>query len=198
MKNSGLLKALLGICLVLSLQACNLPAVTPTPPADSSPAAPQSLPPASAGGACANPLYPVVKGGSWTYSITGAANDTFTHSITDVRADGFTDQDVFTSGATRTGEWKCDQGSLIALSPVAGPAAAIAANNLTWNLQSTQMSGVTLPANVKSGDTWNQDFTVEGLQSIGGQNLAGTAKVAFACTAGSSEAITVAAGAFSA
>ena len=198
MKNAGLFKALLGISLVFSLQACNLPATTPTPSPGSSPAVPQSPPSASGGGACSNPLYPVVKGASWTYSVTGDVSDTFTHSITDVRADGFTDQDVFTSGVTRTGEWKCDHGALIALSPLAGPGAAITANNMTATINTTQMSGLTLPSSVKPGDTWNQDFAVDGLQSIGGQNVATTGKVAVACTAGSSEAVTVAAGPFNA
>jgi hypothetical protein len=198
MNNSGPLKALLGISLVLSLQACNLPKNTPTPAADSSPAAQQSLPAVSGANACSNPLFPVVKGASWTYSITGITADTFTHSITEVRADGFTDQDLFAGGVTRTGEWKCDQGALIALSPLTGPTGAITANNMTATLHTTQMSGVTLPASVKPGDTWNQDFTIEGTQSIGGQNVAATGKVAFACTAASSESVTVAAGPFNA
>jgi hypothetical protein len=198
MKSSGPLKALLGISLVLSLQACNLPGISPTPLADSSAAAPQSLPPASGGSACSNPLYPVVKGASWTYSITGIASDTFTHSITDVRADGFTDQDLFASGVMRTGEWKCDQGALTALSPLTGPASAITANNMAATFNTTEMTGVTLPAGVKPGDTWNQDFNIEGTQSVGGQNVAATGKVGFACTAGLGESVTVTAGPFNA
>jgi hypothetical protein len=198
MKNSGLLKALLGISIVLSLQACNLPSNTATPAAESAPASPPSLPVASGGDGSSNPLYPVVKGASWTYSVTGIATDTFTHSITDIRADGFTDQDLFASGLTRTGEWKCNNGALIALSPLTGPVGAITANNMTATLTTTQMTGVTLPAAVKPGDTWNQDFSVEGTQSVGGQNVAATGKVGFACTAASSESVTVAAGPFNA
>ncbi len=196
MKNSGLFQALLGISLVLALQACNLPSNTPTPAADSS--APASGQPAAVAGACSNSLYPVVAGASWTYSVTGIATDTFTHSITDVRADGFTDQDVFASGVTRSGEWKCDNGALIALSPLTGPSAAITANDMTATFQTKSMSGVTLPASVHSGDTWTQDFDVQGTQSVGGQDVAAQGKVAFECTAGSTESTTVAAGSFDA
>ena len=62
----------------------------------------------------------------------------------------------------RTGEWKCDHGALIALSPLTGPAGAITTNDMTATFQVSDMSGVTLPASVKPGDTWTQDFTVEG------------------------------------
>jgi hypothetical protein len=196
MNNSGLLKALLGVSLVLTMQACNLPSNTPTPTADTSSANAGPAPASSGANACSNDLYPVVNGAAWNYSVSGMATDTFTHSIKDVTADGFTDQDVFASGVTRTGEWKCQNGALIALSPLTGPSGAVTANNLTANFTTTAMSGVTLPANVKSGDTWTQDFNIEGTQSVGGQDVAAKGKVAFECTAGATEPTAVAAGAF--
>lgn len=192
MKNSGLLKALLGISLVLVMQACNLPGNAATPGAS------EAAPAPSGGQACSNPLYPVVTGASWTYAVTGLSNDTYTHSITEVRADGFTDQDTFGSGVTHTGEWKCDNGALIALSPLTGPSSAITANNMTATFKTSNMTGVTLPASVKPGDTWSQDFTIEGTQSINGQDVAAKGTVTFACTAGSNESVTVAAGTFDA
>jgi hypothetical protein len=198
MNNSGLLKALLGVTLVLTMQACNLPSNTPTPTADTSSAGSGAASASSGANACSNNLYPVVNGAAWNYSISGLATDTFTHSIKDVRDDGFTDQDVFASGAARTGEWKCQDGALIALSPLTGPSAAVTADNLTTNFTTTDMSGVTLPANVKSGDTWTQDFNIEGTQSVGGQDVAASGKVAFNCTAGATESAAVAAGAFDA
>jgi len=196
MNNVGLLKALLGVSLVLALQACNLPGNTPTPTADTSSAGSGSA--SSGANACGNNLYPVVNGAAWNYSVSGLATDTFTHSIKDVTADGFTDQDVFASGATRTGEWKCENGALIALSPLTGPSGAVTANNLSANFKTTDMTGVTLPANVKSGDTWTQTFNIEGTQSMGGQDVAAKGKVGFDCTAGATESTTVAAGAFDA
>jgi hypothetical protein len=140
----------------------------------------------------------VVKGASWNYSLAGDVSDTFTHSITDVRADGFTDQDLSTTGGMRTGQWKCDHGALIALSPITGPASAITTNDMTATFQVSDMTGVTLPASVKTGDTWTQEFTIEGTQSVSGQVVAAEGKVAFDCTAGSTEAVTVAAGSFNA
>jgi hypothetical protein len=198
MNNSGLLKAFLGVSLVLALQACNLPSSTPTPTADTSSAGSGPAPASSGGDPCSNNLYPVVNGAAWNYSVSGAATDTFTHSIKDVTADGFTDQDVFASGVTRTGEWKCQDGALIALSPLSGPSGAVTANNLTADFTTTDMSGVTLPANVKSGDTWTQEFNIEGTQSVGGQDVAAKGKVNFNCAAGATESTTVAAGAFDA
>jgi hypothetical protein len=195
MNNFGLLKALLGATLVLTMQACNLPSNSPTPTADTSSG---GSGPASAGGGCSNTLYPVVNGAAWNYSVSGLATDTFTHSIKDVTPDGFTDQDVFASGATRTGEWKCQDGALIALSPLTGPSGAVTANDLTANFTTTSMSGVTLPADVKPGDTWSQQFDIEGTQSVGGQDVAAKGEVDFDCTAGAAESTTVAAGAFDA
>jgi hypothetical protein len=194
MNNTGLRKALVGVSLVLTMQACNLPSNAPTPTTDASSAAP-----APAGGnPCSNTLYPVVKGANWTYSISGAANDTFTHSIVDVGSDSFTDQDVFGSGVSRTGEWKCKNGALIALSPLTGPSGAVTANNLSASFTTTDMSGVTLPANAQSGDTWSQNFDIEGTQSVNGQDVAAKGKVAFDCTAGAMESANVAAGTFNA
>jgi hypothetical protein len=198
MNNSGLLKALLGVSLVLALQACNLPSNTPTPTAETSSAGAGAASVPSGGDPCSNDLYPVVKGATWTYSVSGIATDTFTHSITDVGADGFTDQDVFASGVSRTGEWKCQDGALIALSPLTGPSGAVTANNLSASFTTTDMSGVTLPAAVKSGDTWSQDFGIEGMQSVNGQQVAAKGKVAFDCAAGATESATVAAGTFDA
>jgi hypothetical protein len=198
MNNSGLFKALLGVSVVLAMQSCNLPTNTPTPAADASSADSGSAPASSGVDACTNDLYPVVNGAAWNYSVSGVATDTFTHSIKDVRADGFTDQDVFASGVTRTGEWKCQDGALIALSPLTGPSGAVTANNLTANYTTTDMSGVTLPAHVKAGDTWTQGFNIEGTQSVGGQDVAAKGKVNFNCTAGATESTTVAAGAFNA
>jgi len=193
MKNSGLLKALLGFSLALAMQACNLPSNAPSTTTGATAAAP-----APSGGACTNPLYPVAAGATWTYSVSGLATDTYTHTITAVRPDGFSDQDAFGSGATHTGEWKCDNGALIALSPLSGPSSAITANNMTATFTTSEMTGVTLPASVKAGDTWTQDFTIEGTQSINGQDIAAKGKVTFACTGGPTESVTVAAGTFNA
>jgi hypothetical protein len=148
--------------------------------------------------ACKNPLYPVVVGASWTYKFTGTAPGDFTRSITKVDTDGFLDQDVFTSGITRTGEWKCNAGALIALNPNGGSTAAVQSSTVDSTFKTTAMDGVTLPASINAGDSWTQNFTIEGTETIKGMAVATKNRTAYSCTAGGSESITVAAGTFNA
>jgi hypothetical protein len=150
-------------------------------------------------GACANAYYPAIAGATWTYSLTGAVSDTFTRSVTAVTSDGFTDQDVFGTGTTRTGQWKCDAGSLIGLNPSSGGASAnVQAAGVNANFQTTAMDGISFPANFASGATWSQSFTIEGTQNINGQDILSRNQTANNCTAGASESVTVPAGTFTA
>lgn len=207
MVRKRILGALPVLALMLAILACNFagaaspaaPGSESTPASSQPTAEPASQPaPQLAGGACSNSLYPVIMGATWTYSLSGVTTDTYTRSITAVKSDGFTDQDVFTSGVTRTGDWKCDNGTLIALSPDSSASATVLTSKTTATFHTTDMSGVTLPASIKSGDTWTQNFSIEGTQSIGGQDVAAKSKVAFACTAGGTESVIVAAGTFDA
>ena len=213
------------VMLISASLACNAPSAStgqgtstgatdqgnPTEaPAQANPT--ESLPPApteggapaggggSASGACANPLYPVVMGATWTYSMTGATPGNFTRSIVAVAADGFTDQDVFDAGTTRTGQWKCDSGALTALDPGSGgaPTANVATSAMSADFKTTAMDGVTLPANVTAGTTWSQSFTIEGTQSINGTDVQSKNQSNYNCTAGATESVTVAAGTFDA
>jgi len=148
--------------------------------------------------ACTNPYYPVMDGAQWTYSLSGIATGTFDHSIIAVRPDGFTDQDVFASSVTRTGEWKCEDGALSALDPAESLSSMIQTEDLTASYKTVSGSGVTLPAIITPGTAWTQEFTVEGTQTISGQALPGKGKVTYACTAGDTETVTVPAGMFDA
>jgi len=195
--------------LIIAMLACNVGSPTAEPLATSVPSAesvaspiPSPVPsPASssASGACANSLYPVVAGASWTYTTTGGTVvGDYTRSILTVNADGFTDQDIFTSGITRTGEWKCDSGSLIALQPDGGPSGVVQSDNVTAEFHTTAMSGVTLPGIVNAGDTWTQNFTIEGNESINGKSIPAKNETAYSCTAAGTESVTVPAGTFDA
>jgi len=195
------------IMLVFSVLACNIPSGSlPATPVSSEPteslAPPSTVAPSSSsgGGACDNSLYPVAVGASWTYSTSNAVPGNFTRSITAVNADGFTDQDVFANGVTRTGEWKCDHGALIALQPDGGTSGTVQTNdnNVTASFQTTDMNGVTFPATANAGDTWSQNFTLEGTESINGKDIQVKNVTAFSCTVGSTESVTVPAGTFSA
>lgn len=178
--------------LTFSLVACASPNAAATP----APAVPPTATPTRS--ACANPLYPVVDGATWTYSMSGISTGTFTHSIVAVRPDGFTDQDVFGGGVTRTGEWKCDAGALSALSPAESLSAMIQTAGMSAEYKTTGASGVTLPAIVTPGTSWSQEFTIEGTQNLAGNDVEGKGNVSYSCKAGESEIVTVPAGAFEA
>jgi hypothetical protein len=188
--------------LVLSALACNFSAGAPAadqppPPGDAIPDASSASGPGAPGG-CANPLYPVAVGVTWTYALSGMSSDTFVRTIVAVDADGFTDQDVFSSGVTRTGEWRCDGGALIALTPTGGSNASVQTTGVNATFQTTALEGVTLPAAVNAGDSWTQDLTSEGTQTINGVEAASRNVVSYACTAGGTESVSVPAGTFDA
>lgn len=182
--------------LVLVLSACNLQVGPSQAPATPSPEPSASPTPEKT--ACTNPLYPVVNGAKWTYAVSGISTATFTHSIIAVRPDGFTDEDVFSTGTTRTGDWKCEAGALSALSPAESLSAMIQSEDITASYRTTSAVGVTLPAILTPGTSWTQEFTVEGTQTISGQTLPGKGKATYSCIGGDIETVTVPAGAFDA
>jgi hypothetical protein len=192
------------VLLLVAMLACGLPGLAN--PGSGGETQPALAPPESGGsgsvnsGACDNALYPVIAGASWTYSFTGAAPGDFKRSIVATTADGFTDQDVFDSGVTRTGQWKCEAGALVALEPGGGTGATanVQGSDINANFQTTSMDGVTFPAVVNPGTSWTQDFTIAGTQSINGQEVASKNQTTYTCTAGGSESVTVPAGTFEA
>jgi len=195
-----------GSVLVLSMLACNLgkgPASSGATPAPQDAVNPTAQAPAnnssgSSAGACANPYLPIVSGATWNYKATGIVADTFVRSIVSVEAGGFTDQDVFGKGVTRQGKWTCDNGSLVALDPSSGASASVTAKNVSVDFKTTELSGVTLPAAVKAGDTWTQNTTLEGTETINGKPIPAKNKFTNTCKADGAESVTVAAGTFNA
>ncbi len=187
------------IVIVFSMLACNFgktPAAGGNSPSSSNPSSSSS---GGNAGACANPLYPVVANATWTYSFSNATLGNFTRTITSVSADGFTDQDVFTKGITRSGEWKCQSGALINLSPDNGPTASIQKSNaIQADFKTTAMDGVTLPASIQTGDSWKQSFTLEGTETINGLQIPAKNETTNTCTAAGMESVTVPAGTFNA
>lgn len=147
-----------GGILILSTLACSRGA-NPAPteilsPQEVSTASVPANDPSSASGACANPYLPIVNGATWNYKLTGPIPDTFTRSILSEVESGFTDQDIFGTGATRQGKWNCENGNLIALDPTNGNSASVNSNNVTTDFQTTESSGVTIPATFSAGDAW--------------------------------------------
>lgn len=186
------LLTLIILTLVAALAACTppTPAATPTP-APSPTATPTVT-------ACTNPLLPVVEGAKWVYTLSGTSSGTLTHSITAVRPDGFSDQDVFDTGLTRTGEWKCEDGALTVLSPAESLSAMFKGDGTTGSYKTTSTTGITLPAIVTPGTAWTQDVTFEGTQTISGQELPVKGTATYACTAGDTETVSLPAGALDA
>ena len=68
--------------------------------------------------------------------------------------------------------------------------------HLTADFQTTEVSGVTVPNELVPGATWKQGITVEGTESMNGQNVKATNAVIMDCAAGDIEAISVPAGMF--
>ena len=191
------------VTILLSLLACNLgqsiSSGNPSETGSSDSPAGNPAGDASAGsGACANLLYPVKAGATWTYQFSDSTLGGFTRSINSVSAEGFKDQDVFTKGITRTGEWKCNAGALTALQPDSGPTASVQNASVQADFKTTSMDGVTLPAAVKAGDTWSQNFVLEGIETIHTLQIKARNATALSCTAGGTESVTVKAGTFNA
>jgi hypothetical protein len=209
MKRNKSFTLMAGSALVLSMLACNLgkvpadnPGAVPAQQDSNNQAtqAPANNPPAaSPGGACSNPYLPVVAGAVWNYKMTGAVADNFTRSIVSVDAGSFTDQDIFSQGSiTRQGKWNCDNGNLIALNPSNGASANVSSDKVSADFKTTELSGVTLPASIKPGDTWTQNTTLEGVENINGQQIPAKNKFTNTCKADGVESVTVEAGTFNA
>ncbi len=165
------------------------------PPPNAAPTAAPAVQGAAVG-ACQNRYYPVVQGASWQYRLSGVSNDTFTRAITTVRADGFDDQDTFSAGTTRTGNWSCQDGNLIALTPGGGPTVAAAGEQFTFTVESND--GVTFPADPQPGQTWTQNIVYSGQQTTAGVTVQTRNVAALSCKAGNVEMVTVPAGEFQA
>ena len=203
--------------VALSISACNIGVTAPPTPAEDitpsttqiieSPTTPATETSANeaptatsapAASSCDNPYLPVVEGATWDYKLTGPIPDTYTHTILSVEDNGFTEQDTFGTGVTRQGKWQCDQGNLIALNPSGGNSANVSTEGVSVDFETKELSGVTLPASIKAGDTWSQSLTLEGTQTIGGTAYAASNQFTSDCTAKGIESVTVPAGTFDA
>lgn len=206
MKTKNLSLLISAIALIAAMLACNVGAAptqgaTPPPQAatstsESATALPEITPAAEATGACANPYLPVIAGATWNYKLTAAVPDTFTRSIVSSDETGFVDQDVFGRGVSRQGRWKCENGNLIALDPANGGSASVSSESVTVDFQTTELNGVTLPAKVNPGDTWTQNLTLEGTETINGVQMPARNQLTSTCTAIGTESVTVEAGTF--
>ncbi|MCS7012001.1 MAG: hypothetical protein NZL98_11575 [Anaerolineales bacterium] len=150
-------------------------------------------------GPCDNPLFPVRLGATWEYHIISDIPDTFTRRIVEVSATGFTEQDVFQSGVTRTGQWACSEGNLIMLIPSGGGfASSVSGDNIDAQFITSGFEGITLPVEIRTGDSWTFRLVYEGEIRIGEIRSPGKNEMTLNCQAGQVETITVPAGTFQA
>jgi hypothetical protein len=206
------MRTILSLLLVMVfVTACSLPGnETPTqtiPATEQLQATATELPLTSEGdgtpvageGLCANAYYPVSEGATWSYKSTGssAGDYSYTDTITSVREDGFTLTSQF-EGVTRTQEWACKPEGLVALQ-LGGPSAAtLNTQDMQLNLTVNNVSGVTFPSEITTGDEWQHMLEFEGDLDIAGTPAEATGGAESNFSALSTESVTVPAGTFDA
>lgn len=155
---------------------------------------------AASNGICENALYPAVQNAAWVYTSTGGPNGSFnyTNSITEIRADGFTLTSQFTDH-TRTQEWACQPDGIKALQLGGGSAAGISIQEMTANLNTSNVLGISLPKELTANMQWQYSLALQGTIAMLGDPLSpahGTYSVMMQEIG--SETVTVPAGTFEA
>ncbi len=179
-------KLLASVVLVVALMltACGgpdapEPTASPTPeeaapPESESPVAGDE--PTGAEGACANPYFPVVLDANWSYQISDRefGPSAFTMRISEVFPDRFTITADF-DDLTITQQWECKPEGLVALELGGGAAASLVAGDTQVDLETSNISGVTIPHTISPGDEWTHSMDVVGEVTLG-PGLSGTAE----------------------
>ncbi len=166
---------------ILALTACNLPerqisgVATPTTPSITIPA--PSPTPVSV---CANPYFPSTLGDTWEYSGNNTALGTYTRTdtVSQSSADAFR-VDSTLAGISYSVNYSCSSAGLTASDPVQQYAGAFLSDpNAPLNVKLSSVSGITLPAKITPGDTWQQtaDFSATSPQL----NASGTIAIDYA------------------
>jgi hypothetical protein len=171
---------ILGFIMILVVSACGSPgspesaiATLPAGPAtatagvvEGADASPES--PATDGAeGCTTPYFPAIEGASWTYSSANAefgAYD-FTTTVTEVLENRFTLTSEFPD-LTLTQHWECGPEGLISLELGGGTVARIVTGETQGELQTSNVSGVTVPASIAAGDVWSHSMDVKGEMSL--------------------------------
>jgi hypothetical protein len=156
-----------------------------------------STAPAAAGSPCDNPYYPVKKGATWTYALHTSitTSTTETDTIVSIGPDSFTTKHDTGDGIPWTQAWTCTKDGLVQLLNKGGPLSAfVQGDDGTATVTTKSNTGVTVPREFKTGDTWTQSGEVI---IVGGQ-VSATVKFKYSFTAMGREWVTVPAGTFDA
>ena len=180
-------------------QTATLPTATFETTITQSPAGTESAPLAAEAGLCNNTYFPIVEGATWTYQSTGGpvGGYGFTDTITSVRTDGFTLTSQFDE-LTRTQEWGCTSEGLVALQLGGTSAATLNSQEMQVNLNVSNVSGISFPAVIEPGDTWQHALEFTGNMVVGGQEIDANGSAQSSFTAIGMESVTVPAGTFEA
>ena len=156
----------------------------------------------SAGGGCANAYFPTSSGTTWSYSSRGSVlgDYTFTRTVADVSATGFTMNDLtsLAAGTSSSVKWNCQNGNLAALD--AGAASLnVASTAVKITSTSVTADGYNIPNTFAAGTAWAEKVTVLGTVTSGNRSMDSQIVSALKCTAGAgAESVKVPAGAFDA
>ncbi|MFN8414229.1 MAG: hypothetical protein U0Z26_17745 [Anaerolineales bacterium] len=120
-------------------------------------------------GSCDNVLYPVKQGATWVYTNTGGPSGTisYTDTISEVHSGGFTIHSQF-NGSTRAQEWSCQADGLQAHQFGGEIAANLAAQGITTEFNTTQVSGISILREISSGAQWKYSLQMNGTMSMSG------------------------------
>lgn len=203
-RNLSQLAALAFLTVILS--ACNANPVlgsaisASTQSANPSPVATQASP-TPRSNLCANSLVPVKAGATWTYSSTGVMAEpvTFMTTITNVHPDGFTTATKLDDNNTVDQQWACKPDGIVALLVGSAQAAfGLSSQSVTVSLTTSNVTGVTIPADTHSGMQWNYGMDVSGSVTQGSLSVNLTGTVPTVLRATGTESVTVPAGTFNA
>lgn len=185
------------IIFALILSACNLPErQVSEAPVSIPPTAVVPQPSPTAVSICANPYFPSIPGTTWTYSGSNSATGSYTRTdtVSQLGTNSFT-VDTSVAEIPYSVTYSCSAAGLTASDPVTQYAGALLSGpNAPVSVKLTSNTGLTLPANVKPGDSWQQTADFEA--SSPSLNISG--RFVFDYTAVGFESVTVPAGTYNA
>ncbi len=119
-------------------------------------------------GECANPYFPVLVNANWTYDTSGSELEpySFTSTVSEVFPDRFTLTHQF-DDLTLTQQWECKPEGLVALELGGGTAASLVTGDTELKLETSNISGVTFPRAISTGDEWTHSMDVSGEIELG-------------------------------
>ena len=198
-------KALIGMAAVLllavSLTACGSDP-TPTPlPVDLPTPVPDAVAPTAQPDPCGNPYFPVRNRVAYEYTSSGspAGVYSFRNATSNARPEGFTVTTKFNK-VTHTLDWECRPEGIVAMGFGLTDAASSLAIGQFTNFTASNITGVTMPANLAPGLEWTYALDLQGTEVVKPGEPAGnmTGHVSMTFKAGNTESVTVPAGTFDA